>query len=143
MDNKKKSNKKDIVRKIILIVAIITLVVSGYKLFSIWQEYHKNAKTYDEVREYSPQSNSEDSEDPLEKYRFKQEDFDKLFSINNDFKGWITVPNTEVDYPIVQTTDNEYYLHHNFKKEYNEGGAIFIASENTNPFIDENTVIHG
>lgn len=141
---KKKSNKKEIIRRIILVIAIITLVVSGYKLFSIWNEYHKNAKTYDEVREYSPQSNSDEgTEDPVEKYRFKQEDFDKLFNINNDFKGWITVPNTNVDYPIVQTTDNEYYLHHNFKKEYNEGGAIFIASENSNPFKDENTVIHG
>ena len=58
-------------------------------------------------------------------------------------KGWIYVPKTEVNYPIVQTKDNDYYLHHNFYKEANPGGCIFIASENKNPFNEQNTTIHG
>ncbi len=143
MKNKNKTNKSGILSKIVLAIALIVLVVSGYQLFNIWREYHNNSKTYDEVREYSPNNDIKPEEDQIEKYRFKQEDYDNLLAMNGDFKGWLTVPGTEVNYPLVQTTDNEYYLHHNFKKEYNDGGAIFIASENSSPLNDENTIIHG
>lgn len=45
---------------------------------------------------------------------------------NNDLVGWIKVNNTKVDYPVVYSGDNEYYLKHNFKKEKSKEGAIFL-----------------
>jgi sortase B len=45
---------------------------------------------------------------------------------NNDLVGWIKVNNSMVDYPVVYSGDNEYYLKHNFKKEKSKDGAIFL-----------------
>ena len=142
---KKNNNKKvsvlDVIRKIIFLIALIVFIFSGYKLFVIWKGYHDNKKAYDKVEQYAPEKvKSEDGEDL---YKFTPEDFSKLYAVNNDLKGWIYVPKTEVNYPIVQTKDNDYYLHHNFYKEANSGGCIFIASEYKNPFNEQNTTIHG
>jgi len=132
----------DIIRKIIFVIALIIFIGSAYKLYTIWNEYHKNSIAYEEVREYSPE-NVVTEKNEEKNYKFNPEDYQKLFEINSDLKGWITIPNTEVNYPLVQTQDNSYYLTHNFSKEENDGGAIFIASENLKPLEDRNTIIHG
>lgn len=137
---KRFKNKKITASRIIFIIALIVFLVSGYKLYTIWKEYHDNKQVYDEVKEYKPKK-VENKED---EYEFTKEDYDKLKSINSDFIGWIYIPNTNVDYPMVQTEDNDYYLSHNFYKEDNGGGCIFIASEIEEPFKSaRNTIIHG
>lgn len=153
MDEKRversKRNKGKTIRKIIFIIALIVFIASGVQLFNKYNNYRKNAKTYDELREFSPtleksevdESNGEDER--TTKYAFKAEDYKKLLEINSDFKSWLSIPGTNIDYPVVQRTDNDYYLTHNFKKEYNPGGAIFLAKENENPFGERNTIIHG
>lgn len=139
--DKKKTSVGDVIRRIIFVIALAVFLVSGYKLFTMWKEYHDNRKAYDTVQKYAPEKvKDEDGEDT---YRFTPEDFAKLYEVNNDLKAWIYIPKTEVNYPVVQTTDNDYYLHHNFNKEANAGGCIFIASENKDPFNEQNTTIHG
>ena len=48
-----------------------------------------------------------------------------LYSYNSDTIGWITVPGTKINYPVVQSTDNEFYLHNDFNKEESQPGTIF------------------
>ncbi len=63
---------------------------------------------------------------------------------NNDLAGWITIENTNINYPIVQYTDNDYYLNHAFTGEYLPAGSIFIDSKcNKNIIKNYNTVIYG
>jgi len=52
--------------------------------------------------------------------------FATLLDTNPDTVGWITIEGTDIDYPIVQGTDNEYYLHVDFQGESNKRGAIFL-----------------
>jgi len=54
------------------------------------------------------------------------EDYESYASANSDVIGWISVPNTIIEYPVVITTDNDYYLHYNYKKEKSKSGAIFM-----------------
>ena len=71
-------------------------------------------------------------------------DFEKLQEIAPDAYAWITVPGTQIDYPIVQhPTDNTFYLNHNPKGEYEFAGAIFTEDYNATDFEDPNTVIYG
>ncbi|MBD7910277.1 class B sortase [Clostridium cibarium] len=135
-----KLSVKEIIRKVIFSISLIVFIVCAYKLYNIWSGYHNNSKAYDEVREYSPEKIDENGG---EKFKFKAEDYQKLYEMNNDFKGWIYIPGTNISYPLAQTNNNDYYLNHNFKKEENSGGSIFISSNNTQPFIDKNTIIHG
>ncbi len=63
---------------------------------------------------------------------------------NGDLLGWITIPNTKIDYPVVHTTDNEYYLNHSFDRDYLRAGAIFADYRNSkNLSLNKNTVIYG
>ncbi len=60
---------------------------------------------------------------------------------NEDIVGWIKINGTNINYPVVQTDNNSYYLDHNFKKQSSAAGAIFMYAENT--FKDENISIYG
>lgn len=139
---KDKKQIKEIIRKIVFCIAVVVFIWSAYKLFSIFNEYRKNAKTYKEIEAFAPQGVGEGGQG-VEAFEFKPENYEELSKINNEFRGWINIPNTKVYYPLVQGTDNEYYLTHNFKKEYNAGGGVFISCDNKEPFKDKNTIIHG
>ena len=69
--------------------------------------------------------------------------FKKLHETNPDVIGWISIPGTVIDYPIVQTTDNDFYLDHSITGAYLKSGAIFADFRNSNNWTDPNTVIYG
>lgn len=73
----------------------------------------------------------------------KEIDFDLLFERNPDVIGWITVEGTDIDYPVLQSRDNEDYLLNDIDGEENAAGAIFMDMENRTNFGDRNTVIYG
>ena len=70
-------------------------------------------------------------------------DFTALRQVNSDILGWIMIPDTNISFPLLQTTDNEYYLKHNWRKGYSIGGAIYIECQNASDFSHFNTIIYG
>lgn len=62
---------------------------------------------------------------------------------NKDTIGWIKVNNTNIDYPFVQSKDNNYYLTHNFNKKKTSAGWIFLDKRNNNNLSDKNNIIYG
>lgn len=66
-----------------------------------------------------------------------------LKETNPDTVGWLTVNNTTVNYPVVQSTNNSYYLNHDFNKNSNSLGWIFMDYRNNAYSLDQNTVIYG
>lgn len=70
-------------------------------------------------------------------------DFDKLKEQNGDTVAYIKVENTNIEYPIVKGLDNDYYLRHNFNKDYNIAGWIFADYRNKFDDRDRNIVIYG
>lgn len=71
------------------------------------------------------------------------EDLISLLSINEDVVGWLKVNNTNVDYPVVQANDNDYYLKRNFKKEKDNNGWIFMDYRADTVNLSQNTIIFG
>ncbi len=67
--------------------------------------------------------------------------FDELIKINNDTKGWIQVNGTNINYPFVQTRDNDYYLNRSYDKSYNKAGWVFLDFRN-NYTDNKNTIIY-
>lgn len=59
-------------------------------------------------------------------------DFNKLINKNPDTIGWIKVLGTDINYPVVQTNNNDFYLTHSFDKSYNKAGWIFADYINKN-----------
>lgn len=70
-------------------------------------------------------------------------DFEALWETGPDIIGWLNLPDTAVNYPVTQTDDNEYYLHHLYDGTYNKMGCLFADYENQADFSDRNTIIYG
>ena len=75
--------------------------------------------------------------------RLWKKDLSALREKNPDVIGWIQIPGTKVDYPIVQGEDNAFYLDHNWKGEKLNAGAIFLECQNDPDFTNYNTIVYG
>lgn len=64
-----------------------------------------------------------------------------LKELNDETVGWLNVPGTNIDYPVVKAKDNAYYLRHNFKKEKDYNGWVFMNYLNSAEMLDKNTII--
>lgn len=64
-----------------------------------------------------------------------------LKELNDETVGWLNVPETNIDYPVVKAKDNAYYLKHNFKKEKDYNGWVFMNYLNSAEMLDKNTII--
>lgn len=69
-------------------------------------------------------------------------DFDNVLQMNRDTIGWLIVNNTNINYPVVQTIDNDYYLKHSFNKTFNYAGWVFADFRDTFNPLSSNSVIY-
>lgn len=76
------------------------------------------------------------------KYSLIDVDFNNLKEENQDTVGWIQVKGTNINYPFVQTSDNDFYLKHSFNKKYNNAGWVFMDYRNKKDEYDKNTIIY-
>lgn len=70
-------------------------------------------------------------------------DLNALRRYNSDVIGWISIPRTDLSYPVMQTVDNEYYLTHTWKNNRNKVGAIFMECTNAADYSDFHTLVYG
>ncbi|MCF0231006.1 MAG: class B sortase [Enterococcus sp.] len=81
-----------------------------------------------------------DPNDPIN----REINFAELQQINPDIYAWIYIPGTNVDFPVLQhPSDDEYYLHHDFRGNFSYRGAIYSESVNNKDFVDPVTVLYG
>ncbi len=122
-----------------LLCFIIIFIYSTTKLIFHYKDLYTNKKNHDNlIKKVIKKSKSNDSEVVEE----ENIDFNELLSINPDTKGWIRYNQKKINYPIVQTTDNKYYLTHTFEKKYNTAGAIFMDYRN-DYLNDQNVILYG
>lgn len=145
---KKRKTAGDILRYIILIIAACVFVFSVVQLVRIFLEYRAGTQEYDRIREYVQEDPKEETEQPEEGEAEDRPvppavDWESLKAINSDIIAWLQIEGTEISYPIVKGTDNDYYLHHTFEKNYNSAGSIFVEYTNSSDFQDCNTIIYG
>lgn len=77
------------------------------------------------------------------KYDVNNLNFNELRETNSDVVAWITVDGTNVNYPVVQTADNDYYLKHDILKNYRSSGWVFMDFRNELDLSDDNTIFYG
>ena len=117
---------------ITLIIALIMLAdICFIKLYMDKSEDKKQVQQFEEIV-----SVVEENEHAENKYA-------ALYQQNKDFVGWISIPYTRIDYPVVQSKSNpDYYLNHNFNKEYSRFGVPFVQ-ENCDMETSDNIIIYG
>ena len=157
---------------IVLPVLLALIGISGYHVFTSISEYNESYATRNEIIEdyvsKNPDAGKQDNPlfpittqdpnnpidpnatpDPNDPNQVVLEqppiivDFKSLMEMNGDVIGWIYVPGTNISYPIVQGTDNYYYVYHNIKKKSSSSGTIMLDYRNANDFSDFNNIIYG
>ncbi len=87
---------------------------------------------------------AEEEETPLEEIKLiTNTKLASLLTVNEEVVGELIVNNTNVDYPVVQASDNDYYLTHNINKEKNANGWIYLDFRNDSMNLDKNNIIYG
>lgn len=143
----RKSNKILLTFRIIsFIVIIICLIYIGY-----W--YLENKRNSNMIKEltndavlntiYIDVTSTDDEQTEITRVPVYELDFEKLLAVNNRTVGWLKVPNTTIDYPVAQASDNSFYLNHSFDKSWNSAGWIFADYRNKFDGTDKNIIIYG
>lgn len=135
--------KKDRMLSVLVVIAVIFMIICGCRLIWLILRYQEADNLYADIGEeiLLPELPSEDDKNPREENEVKQAvDFQKLLSINEEVVAWISIPALELEYPVTQGEDNEYYLHYAYNKEPNFAGSIFLNFRNHADFQDQNTI---
>jgi len=69
--------------------------------------------------------------------------YETLYKKNKKLIGWLKIADTNIDYPVMQTSNNEYYLDHNFDQEYDKNGSLFLDKDCNAAFPNTNMIIYG
>lgn len=123
---------------IAIVLLLVALVAAGVLVFRYWsqQNAYQELETYVEVEE-----------DPnVVKLSDLSADWDALRKINPDIVGWIYIPDSKINYPVVQGPDNSKYLNTAFNGSdgwFSSAGTIFIDVKNAPDFTDRNTFLYG
>ena len=147
---------KKIFVDVFMLICIILFLFSAWKLWGIYQEYKEARKEYEQLREYIQSSDETDSGlsdglgeggekggDASEQSAPIRVDFDKLRELNPEIVGWIYIAGTSINYPVLQTEDNDYYLHHTYERKENRSGAIFMDCHCDRRGDSQNTILYG
>lgn len=129
-ENRKKRKK---IYNIFLAFFVLIFLISGYFLLEDIIPRIKASKEMSEIQKSSPEV-----DDPN-----KPPSLAELKAINPDIVGWIYIENTNINFPLLQCSNNVYYLSRTYTEEYNDAGSIFLDYHNTSDFSDQNTVIYG
>ena len=110
-------------------VYVIALVMLGISLFAIGRYFYSYIKVEKDQKE-------------LEQ-TVQEQSLDTIYTTIKDMVGWIKIDGMKLDNPIMQTTDNAYYLSHNYKGEKARTGSIFLDYRNNPQFTDRHAIIYG
>lgn len=127
--------------RVVLFVSIAVLICSLIALGVIAYQYISQQRAYESLGQYT--SLSDDDTVALSDLSV---DWDALQEINPDIVAWIYIPDTSINYPVVQGDDNEEYLHTAFDGSTGwlaSAGTIFLDCNNSSDFTDRNSAIYG
>ena len=148
---------KNKIIKIIEIVLVVCIIFSGYKIFDYYKsnkEFEKDNADYKEMVQASATKSEEKDENSKkelsneEKVAYYRSLYDPniVKSLKDSYKnviGRIIIEGTDIDFPIVQGKDNDFYLDHNYKNQYHAFGSVYMDYRNSSDFSDLNTVLYG
>lgn len=137
----KKRKKTNITIRCIMLLCLAVMAFSAYKLWTGEREYAAGKKIYKDIAEQVAPADSPD--DSKEDNMPKCVDLDKLSRISKEGIAWIYCPDTVIDYPVAQGTDNQYYLSHTVNGAGNSSGCIFLDFRNNAQFQDKNSILYG
>ena len=132
-----------------ILIASVSLFLLGFGIcmaVSTFFMYREGEQEYEALREYVNEEEREEDESEEQDSTLASKatvDFQALKKINSDIIAWIRIPDTKIDYPIVQGKNNAYYLKHMFQKTEHAAGSIFLDVDNEADFSNRKSILYG
>lgn len=148
LDELKKQEKK---RKIT--VALLSLLATACLtyVFFYYYQYGRSSVDYDNLVQLKEKDDEKAKENGY-KITIVNESkemppilakYETLYNKNKKLIGWLKIADTNIDYPVMQTSNNEYYLDHNYDQEYDKNGSLFLDKDCNAAFPNTNMIIYG
>lgn len=136
-------------KRLVAVCSLVAFFCIGYVAFYYYL-YAKNSAQYERLASLKENAAGAANQEVKINYISEEkkelvvlEKYKKLYSQNKSLIGWLKIDDTNIDYPVMQTVNNEYYLDHNYTQEYDKNGSIFLDKDCdiTNP--GTNMIIYG
>lgn len=124
----------------LMVIGVVLLVVAGLIMFNKWQDDNAANEEYAAYKQYVVPAAQQPTEGGTV---FPVVDWAALQAVNQDIVGWLQVPNTQIDYPVIQGRDNDQYLRTTPEGETRTAGSIFMDYESKSDISDFHTIIYG
>ena len=136
--------------KIICLIAAVCLLGTaafcGFRIYSHYAHESEQEEVFEKIAEVVEQAQTGESETTdvlLTEEETVLAEYGELYLQNTDMVGWLSIAGTNINYPVMQTPNNpNYYLKHNFEKEYSDLGTPYVQ-ENCDLLTSDNLVIYG
>ena len=135
---------------LLTILGTVFLLLVGYYSYTVIPQMNAvsvpEMKVERQVAETTPESENEKNIAIVNEsivYAIEDNPYAEYYKLNPDYTGWLQVNQTNVDYPVVRGEDNAFYLSHNFYKEPDVLGAIFMDYRNVGMGYDKNLILYG
>ncbi len=129
-------NVRRLSRLLFLALCLMIFLMQCLKIGKDFREHHQAEKEYEDWADHTKEERGGDSVESAI-------DFERLQKRNPDIVAWIHIPDTTIDYPVVQGSDNTYYLNHTAAGRENSSGAIFLDAGCDTAFTGNNYIIYG
>lgn len=141
----KGDSKGEIAQKLTSIVSFVVLVICIVVISNYYLNSYLNDKRYKQLKSIydSPPAISNSSSNDSKYPAGMLPNFKSLYDVNSDIKGWIIIPNTVINYPVVKTSDNSYYLSKVFNKTDDKHGTPFLDYRDNIKPMSQNLIIYG
>ena len=159
---------KDHIRKILRLILLAVFVVSTLLLLRQWKDNADGAAAYQDAMAIAMQKTESAVPEVTEAPEVPEETVPVVYvwepaqieadsvmeemsginlaalrEVNPEVVGWIRIPGTQIDYPMMQGEDNEFYLKNTWQKEPNSVGSIFLEHLSNPDMTDYNTIVYG
>lgn len=151
MKNNISPNIRRALLKLVMVCLVLVIVLCAVRLYQSYEQARQDrldaerwaSLAAETPEETTPAETPRETEPETEPPYVSPINFEELSKVNPEIVGWLTIPGTNVDYPVVQTTDNETYLHKSFDGQDSKAGTIFLDSDSNSDFTGRNNVIYG
>lgn len=134
--------KSTIVRTAVFLLSLSLMLFAGWRLYGIYAEYSRGTQTYEDLAQQYVVVPSGPGQEESQQEELRV-DFDSLLAQCSDVVAWIVCEGTDINYPVVQSGDNSYYLRRLLNGTYNIAGTIFMDYRNQSDLSDWNTILYG
>ncbi|MCH5253438.1 MAG: class B sortase [Lachnospiraceae bacterium] len=144
--------KKNEIRRKIIVILCSLIAIGCFGYYGVYYYYSDKTQTqYEDLADLKGSNALATGRPNVVIHRTEEEEieltvleeYQTLYNKNKKLIGWLKIDDTNIDYPVMQTSNNEYYLDHNYNQEYDKNGSLFLDADCDVVHRSTNLIIYG